>query len=270
MSRLIRLVDEVTQLLEAYQLGEACRRIHDFLWGEFCDWYVEMSKVRLRQEGAASPLPVLVHVLETGLRLLHPYMPFVTEELWQRLKEASGAEWAEALIIAPYPRADLSWLDDEAEAEMGAIIELIRSIRNARAEYRVEPARWVEAVIASNELYPVLAAQEPIISTLARARPIHLHRELPQKPHQALALLLEDIEAYLPLAGMVDLEAERRRLNKEADQCRREIRRLESRLTNQQFLTKAPAEVVEREREKLASHKDRLARIEERLAALGV
>jgi valyl-tRNA synthetase len=268
LSRLNRLIDEVAQLLEAYQLGEACRRIHDFLWGEYCDWYVEMSKIRIRQEEASSPLPVLVHVLETGLRLLHPYMPFVTEELWQRLKEASGAEWAEALIVAPYPKADLSWLDEDTEAKVEAIIELIRAIRNARAEYHVEPSRWVEAIISSRELHPVLVEKEQAISTLARARPIHLQAELAEKPQQALALLMDNVEAYLPLAGMVDLETERQRLDKEAEECQREIGRLEGKLSNEQFLTKAPVEVVEREREKLAGHKDRIARLEERLAAM--
>ena len=125
--------------MEDFQFGEAQRQIHDFLWGEFCDWYIEFAKIRLLPGSKSpSPVPVLVHVLETSLRLLHPYMPFVTEELWQNLKKHLGWPEAESIMVAAYPEADKTAIDPAAEDEMEAIIEIIRSIRNVRAQYKVE------------------------------------------------------------------------------------------------------------------------------------
>ena len=140
VSRLNRVAAQVDTHMRAYQFGEAQREVHDFLWNEYCDWYIEMSKIRLRSGSDHSPLPVLVHVLEKTLRLLHPFLPFVTEEIWTRLTDALPAapDRPDALIVAPYPQADSSRFDDEAEAEVGSVIELVRSVRNLRAEFRVQ------------------------------------------------------------------------------------------------------------------------------------
>jgi valyl-tRNA synthetase len=149
LSRLSRVTAEVEQLTRDFQLNEAARRIYDFLWGEYCDWYVEMAKVRLRQEPGSSsqepgpsPLPALVHVLDTGLRLLHPYMPYVTEALWQRLRPFIDEPPAEMLIAAPYPEADPAWEDAEATAgaQMQAVIDVIQDIRNIRSVEKIPPA----------------------------------------------------------------------------------------------------------------------------------
>ncbi|HEY90771.1 MAG TPA: valine--tRNA ligase, partial [Dehalococcoidia bacterium] len=149
ISRLNRTIADVTKLLEEFQLGEALRQIHDFLWGEFCDWYIELVKDRLNSDIAQSPVPVLVHVLETSLRLLHPYMPFITEELWQHLKRRLPADWpsTEAIVVAPYPESDTAAYDPEAERIMESVVEIVRSIRNVRTQHKVEPARWIEAQV---------------------------------------------------------------------------------------------------------------------------
>ena len=140
VSRLNRVAAQVDTHMRAYQFGEAQREVHDFLWNEYCDWYIEMSKIRLRSGSDHSPLPVLAHVLEKTLRLLHPFLPFVTEEIWTRLTDAlpAASDRPDALIVAPYAQADESRFDDEAEAEVGSVIELVRSVRNLRAEFRVQ------------------------------------------------------------------------------------------------------------------------------------
>ncbi|MFC1954168.1 valine--tRNA ligase, partial [Chloroflexota bacterium] len=162
LSRLSRTISSVTSLMEDFQFGEAQRQIYDFLWGEFCDWYIELAKIRLRstKEGVSTPLTVLVYVLETSLRLLHPYMPFVTEELWQTLKRRLPSGWqaSESIMIVPYPEADTRAVDHEAERIMESVIEIIRSIRNARVQNNVENSRWVEAQIYAGKLTPVISA----------------------------------------------------------------------------------------------------------------
>ena len=285
LSRYNRLCQSVNELMRDYQFGEAGRQIEDFLWGEFCDWYIEMSKIRLYQGAEGDnqpaealppgpahddPLPVLLHILEGTLRLLHPFMPFVTEEIWQQLKDEWGNRPYDAVIIAPYPQADASYFDDEAERQMGLIMDIVRSIRNVRAEFTVDPARQIEAVIAAGREFDLLANQIDVVATLARLdrRRLVLQPTVDSKPKQALTLVSGDVEVYLPLAGMVDLEAERARLQKEISSTHQDIERAEKLLANPGFTTKAPAAVVEKERQKLSEGHDRLARLQERLRAL--
>ena len=273
LSRHNRLVGDVTRLIEDYQFGEAGRLIHDFLWGEFCDWYIEISKIRLYgddEEAQDMARRVLFYVLERTMRLLHPFMPFVTEEIWQHL---TGGEWqgVGSIMIAPWPEVDEAFLDEEAEREMGLVMEAVRAIRNARAEHKVEPGRRIEALIAAGEKFDLLDGQRDVLIALARldAERLRLARTLPEKPAQALTLVVGPMEIYLPLAGMVDLAAERRRLAEEIERLEADIARSEELLANEAFLTKAPAQVVEKEREKLAAYRERREKLLERLRALG-
>ncbi len=267
LSCLSRTVSSVTSLMEDFQFGEAQRQIHDFLWGEFCDWYIEIAKIRLRSEAkeVPSPLPVLVHVLETSLRLLHPYMPFVTEELWQNLKNHLPPDWqtAESIMVAAYPEAEDEAIDPEAERVMKSVIEIIRSIRNARAQYKVENTRWIEAQIYGGKLTPAIIPYSQAIQTLARARPITFLDKRQENPptENALVLVLTETEVVIPMESMVDLEAERKRLQKEIEQSQAEVAQLEARLKDRAFLTRAPAAVVDKERQKLAAVKDKLERL---------
>ncbi|MEE8471360.1 MAG: valine--tRNA ligase [Dehalococcoidia bacterium] len=273
LSRLNRTIAEVSRLLEEFQLGEALRRIYDFLWTEYCDWYIEIAKIRLRhEEEDSSPLPVLVHVLETALRLLHPFMPFITEEIWQSLRVYSPEGRHDSIMIAPYPTADTSAFDSEAEQEIELVIDIVRSIRNARTESKVDPARYVEAIIAAGEAKPAVEAHSPAITTLARVRPLTVlesRTESGTRQDKTKILVLRDVEVILPLEGMLDVDAEKRRLRKEIEAAQAEIGRIEHLLKDEAFLARAPAHIVDKERQKLNDRKDIVGRLEERLTHLG-
>ncbi len=269
LSRLRRTTSSVTSLAESFQFGEAQRQIYDFLWGEFCDWYIELAKVRLRPatEKVPSPAPVLVHVLETSLRLLHPYMPFITEELWQNLKSRLPSDWltTESIMVAPYPEADKTAVDPESEQIMETIIEIIRSIRNTRAQYKVGSTRWIEVHIDGGRLTPAITPYSEAIQTMARARPITFTTDKEETPsgEKDLVLVLTETKIVIPLASMVNLEEERKRLRKEIAQGQAEVDRLEARLKDKAFLTKAPAAVIDKERQKLYTLLNKLERLKE-------
>jgi valyl-tRNA synthetase len=169
VSRLNSTIIEVDRLMREFQFGEAQRYLHDFLWGELCDWYIEIAKIHLN-DAAASPVPVLIHVLEKSLRLLHPFMPFITEELWQHLRPYLPQDkQPESIMIAPYPRADEAAIDATAERVMTAVTGIVHAIRNARAENNVPAGRCIEATVYSAELSADIAAHKPAINTLAGA-----------------------------------------------------------------------------------------------------
>ena len=271
LSRLNGTTANVTRLMDNFQFGEAQRQLHDFLWGDFCDWYIEFAKIRLNNNDA-SPLPMLVHVLEASLRLLHPFMPFVTEELWQNLKRhlPAGGQKTGSIMVADYPEADERLVDPEAERVMGAVIEIVHAIRNARAEHGVESGRWIEAQVYAGELKPAIAPYADTIQRLARARPVgFFERRQEAAAENELALVLENSEVIIPLESMVDAKAERQRLEQEIAQAGAEVARLEARLKDKAFLTKAPEVVVAKERDNLNTRKDRLERLKQRLGELG-
>jgi len=274
-SRINRLIADMTGLFDAFQYGEAGRRINDCLWGEYCDWYIEACKIRLSGNDPAAKAAAqatLVMALETSLRLLHPYMPFVTEEIWQHLKSAwpGGREWGEALMIRPWPQPDAARLDSQAEADMELVMDLIRQVRNARAEFDVTPGKRIPAVVAAGDRLEMLEAQRELLCFLGRLDEgqLTLARSLERKPKQAVALVSGGVEAYLPLAGLVDLEQELARLGKALAEADAEIRQAEAKLANEAFTSKAPAHVVQQQRDKLDAHRERRARLEARLKAL--
>ncbi len=270
LSRYHRLVGEVQRLIDGYQLGEAGRQIYDFVWSEYCDWYIEMTKVRLRDDAsaeaaasAATARRVLVYVLDGCLRLLHPYMPFITEAIWQYLPHRE-----EALIVAPWPQAGP--LDDAAEGRMGDMMEMIRAIRNARAEYDVEPGRRIAAIIAAGERLPFLQSQAGVFAALARVDEgrLEVQARLDAPPEKALTLVVGGYTCYLPLAALIDLDRERARLKGEIGQVDQEIAHSEKLLSNQGFVNKAPEAVVQKERARLAESRERRDKLRERLASL--
>jgi valyl-tRNA synthetase len=267
LSRLNRTIAGVTRLLEGFQFAEAQRQIYEFLWGDFCDWYIELAKIRLRPDAAESlsPMPVLIHVLETSLRLLHPFMPFVTEELWQNLRKRLPSGWqaSESIMVAAYPQPDETAIDPESERVMESMIEIIHSIRNARAQYKVESTRWIEAQVYGGKLTPTIASYSQAIQTLARARPVIFleGRREASAGEDTVVLVLKESEVVIPRGSMADVEAERKRLQKEIEQTQAEVARLEVRLKDKAFLTKAPAAVVDKERRKLTENKARLEKL---------
>jgi valyl-tRNA synthetase len=265
LSRLNRTIDSVTGLMEDFQFGEAQRQIHDFLWGEYCDWYIEFAKIRL-QANDSTPLPVLVHILEKALRLLHPFMPFLTEELWQHLKRHRRGLDTDSVMVAAYPVTDEAMFDPAAESEIEVITEIIRSIRNVRAQYKVESARWVEAnIYTSASRLTSISSYDDAIKSLSRANPVVFLKGEPgeKSAGNTLVLSLAQATVVIPMASMFDLAAEKQRIEKELEQARSEATRLEIRLKDKAFLTKAPPAVVEKEKQRLYTLNEKLEKLRE-------
>jgi valyl-tRNA synthetase len=276
LSRLAKLTAEVTRLIEEFQLGEAGRQINDFFWSDYCDWYVEIAKVQMQGDEATrrTTAGILRAVLDQSMRLLHPYMPFVTEEVWQYLYhtgEPDQSQWpALALIVAPWPQANRQAMNDEAERAFGLLQEVITRIRDARNQMNVEPARRIPVIMAAGNQAAMLEAQAPLIEFLARTEKPQLYDQLAQKPEQSMSLLAESVEMYLPLAGLLNVGKELERLDKEIAQAQQEIARLQGKLANEAFVSKAKPEVVGKEREKLVAQEERIGKLKERRAELGV
>jgi valyl-tRNA synthetase len=271
-SQLNRLIKSVTELMETFQFGEAEQQIYDFVWSKFCDWHIEIAKIRLHSQSTPSPLPFLANTLEKSLRLLHPFMPFVTEELWQSLKQRlpDKGQMPASIMIAPYPVADDKAFALEAERVMDSVIEVVRSIRNVRAQYKVTASKWIEARVYTGELLSSLSVEASMIETLAKARPLTIlgRQKRESIKDKDLVLVLKEAEVVVPLAGMVDRRAEEQRLVKESEEIKERITQLEARLRDNAFLSKAPSQIVEKEKQKLAMFKDKLKRLHQELSQL--
>jgi valyl-tRNA synthetase len=271
-SQLNRLIKSATELMENFQFGEAEQQIYDFIWSKFCDWYIEIAKIRFHSQSTPSPLPFLANTLEKSLRLLHPFMPFITEELWQSLKQRLPTKYQmpASIMIAPYPFADDKAFAPGAERVMDSVIEIVRSIRNVRAQYKVKPDKLIEARVYTGELLSSLSAEAGMIETLAKVRPLTIlgRQKRESTKDKDLVLVLKEAEVVVPLAGMVDRLAEEQRLVKESEEIKERIVQLKARLGNKAFLSKAPAQVVEKEREKLALLEDKLKRLHQELSQL--
>jgi valyl-tRNA synthetase len=274
LSRAGRLMVEADRLLNRFDLGEAGREMHEFVWDEFCDWYLEIAKIRLRSGDEVSPLPVLVHVLDTALRLLHPYMPYVTEEIWSGSGDLRSHldEGRELLMTAPYPRVSAEeyesrWRDEAAEAEMGAVMDIVRAVRNLRRERNIDAARWIEAYIVSRDDF---TSHVPAIEQLARVRPLRLVASAADAPSEGVAsAVLDRATVVVPLAGLFDAGAERANLQKQSEQAEAEVGRLQAQLSNESFTSRAPENVVQDARDRLAAAESRLEVARRRLAELG-
>jgi valyl-tRNA synthetase len=277
-ARLQQLIRAVERLFQSFQYGEAGRQIYDFFWSDFADWYVEIAKQELAAGGARAyrAADTLTRVLDYSLRLLHPFTPFVTEELWGHLRRAVkendvlsyiAEDWPEALIVARWPEASQpeGW-EQSKVADFTVIQDVVRSIRNLRAEKNVSPAKRLPAAIAGGAHTSLLQEQSATLGALAGldASQLSILSSLNQKPEAAAVLVVGSIEVYLPLAGMVDRADERARLEKELSEAHSHIERLEK-LLGSDFANKAPAAVVQKEREKLAAYKETAVKIKGQL-----
>jgi valyl-tRNA synthetase len=260
---------EVQRLVEQWQLGEAGRQLYEFLWSEYCDWYIEAAKVRLGEGSAAEAAAtrqVLAFVLERSLRLLHPFMPFVTEAIWQNLPGMAAGE--RSLMAVRWPQ-ESDGHAPQAEEAFGRLQELVRAIRNVRSEYDVPAGRKIAALVSAGDQVELLVQNLPTVAMLARldAGAVQIAAEV-ATPGKAAVLAVAGMTVYLPMAGLVDLAAERKRTQEEIDNVDRLGQRIEGMLANPGFVGKAPAEVVERERARLAELQERRSRLTERLAEL--
>ncbi|NLY89209.1 MAG: valine--tRNA ligase [Firmicutes bacterium] len=266
LSRLQRVTAETGEMIDRYDLGGAANLLYDFIWSEYCDWYIEAAKPQLKAGGTARrrTQQVLVKVFRQIMVLLHPYMPFITEEIWQALPHEG-----ESIMVEPWPEPDEKLINPEAEEKMGLLMEVTRAIRNIRAESRVEPGRKVEAILlAGPEEKKLLEENRLYLEVLAGLGQLTLLPEGSAKPEQAVSAVVSGVEVYLPLAGLVDLEMEKERLEKELAELEKEKERLGKKLANTQFLTKAPEAVVAKEKQKLAAVEEKYAKVSARLAAL--
>jgi valyl-tRNA synthetase len=264
LSRLDACVESVGTSLEAYQFAEASSTLYQFLWGEFCDWYIELSKGSLYgtdEQARTSTRAVLVFALDRVLRLLHPFMPFITEEIWQKLPiERSVA----SIVIAPFPKADPRLRDEAAEAEMRPVIAAIDGIRTIRGESNLSPALKVEAQVQSADarVRETLERWRAYLMPLAGLSSLSVG-PVGAKPPQAAADIRADMEIYVPLAGIVDLAEERERLKKEIARAEQEIGGINGRLSSEKFVARAPPEVVEKDRARMAELQSRIAKLAE-------
>ncbi len=274
LSRTHRIVASVKTLMEEYQIGEAERQIHDFVWSELCDWYIEMAKLRLRSEASAdspSPAPHLITVLDISLRLLHPFMPFVTEELWQHLQpDRRGTDAPGSVMVASYPAPRSEWEDTAAERSIEAVQEIVRALRNLRAERRMEPSRWLEARLYTGTILAELQQMLPVIEALSRTHILALeHRdERVEASAGQSALILTDAELVVADATHDDADRLRDQLQKEATSTESRLQAVTSRLQDETFLSRAPADVIERQRSLAESLQDKLQRLRSELQEL--
>ena len=278
LSRAQQTAMKVNDLFDQWQLGEAERVLHDFIWNEFADWYIELAKVRIRA-GDDTPRKVLGHVLERSLRLLHPFMPFITEKLWQHLRKALPDEGnlPESIMIAPYPNPKAKMSAEELDARLleqapavenvELMIDVIRAIRNVRAEFKIEPSNLLDATIDGASDGAALAAEASAIKQLARVGTLAFGA--PDSASASVKLVVGPVTVMLDVGSAVDLNAERERLASEAGETEKYLKGLAGRLSNEQFTSKAPEEVVERERERLEEGQARLERIRELLKDIG-
>jgi len=276
-ARLQNLIRDVERQFQNFQYGQAGQQIYDFLWSDFADWYVEVAKLELNEGGARATRAAhtLARVFDLTLRLLHPFTPFVTEEIWGHLRtalrESPLAELyksqPEALIIAKWPnvREPEGW-EAEKTADFELIQEIVRSIRNLRAEKSVAPSKKIAAFISAGAKADLLNEQSKVIAALAGLdqSQLTIQSSLKDKPADSAALVVGSVEIYLPLAGMVDLASEKSRLEKELKEAESHIQRLEN-LLNGDFAQKAPPALVQKERDKLAAYKDTAEKIKAQL-----
>ncbi len=265
LSRIDSVTSDVTRLLETHQYGEAGRQLRDFTWSEFCDWYIELAKVRLRGDGAErqATAQTLHYTLDRILRLLHPYIPFVTEAIWGVFSTGETD-----LIVSEWPTGGPR--DADAEATMDALFEIVTRIRNARSESNVEPGRWIAASIYAPNRTDQLQSLSGEIAALGRIASDQLTflTAAPVPDKQDAVIAVGDITVILPLAGMVDLDAEKNRLEKELGTAQSEIERIDRQLGNENFVTKAPEKVVNDLRSRREVVAEQVAVLQNRLGEL--
>ena len=265
LSKLNTLISEVTDNMERYELGIAVQKIYDFIWDTYCDWYIELTKARLYSEDASrknTALQVLVYVLDQVLRLLHPFMPFITEEIWQSLPMRESA-----LIVAKWPEASEKLSFKTEEAHMESVMNAIRAIRNRRAEMNVPPSKKATLYVLT-AAPQVFTEGEGFIQRLAYADKVELLDKEPENLNGLVTCATADAKLYIPMGQLVDIAKEQERISKELDKARKNLASLNGKLSNENFVSRAPEAVVNAEREKAKKAADLIAALEESLEAL--
>ena len=268
LSKLNRLVKEVTENLDSFEIGVASAKVYDFIWDTYCDWYIELTKTRLNgtdEDAKLTAQNVLCYVLVTLLKLLHPFMPFITEEIYQALPKCDGAE--DILMTAQWPEYTGALSFPAEESAMEAVMDLIRAIRARRAEMNVPPSKKAELMIVTNQAEPYQQGLH-FIQRLAYASNVTFPETAPADVTGLVSVVTHDATAYLPLSELVDLAAERERIAKELEKAKNGLRITEGKLANEKFVAHAPENVVNAEREKVAKYQELIAKLEESAKAM--
>ena len=268
LSKLNRLVKEVTENLDSFEIGVASAKVYDFLWDTYCDWYIELTKTRLNgtdEEAKSTAQNVLCHVLVTLLKLLHPFMPFITEEIYQALPKCDGAE--DILMMSQWPEYSEALNFPAEESAMEAVMDLIRAIRGRRAEMNVPPSKKAEMQIVTAQPEPYRQGLH-FLQRLAYASEVSFPETAPADVTGQISVVTHDATAYLPLSELVDLAAERERIAKELEKAKNGLRITEGKLSNEKFVAHVPENVVNAEREKVAKYKELIAKLEESAKAM--
>ena len=266
VSRFNTLAREVTENLDRFELGVAADKLYSFIWDEYCDWYIELCKTRLTGDDAQASLRaqrVLGWVLSSAMQLLHPFMPFLTEQVWQAMNNTE-----DSIMVSPWPAYDETHVFPAAEEEMSHIMDAIRAVRNRRAEMNVPPSRKAEILIVT-EKPALFAGAEPFLKKLASASAVHLAAQAPAETGDMASMVTDAARIFMPLSDLVDLDAERERLSRELAQTVSHLEKVESKLQNESFVAKAPEKIVAVEREKAEKLRAMAAKLEEAIAKLG-
>ncbi|MGH7963227.1 MAG: class I tRNA ligase family protein, partial [Candidatus Binatia bacterium] len=251
LSRLHSTIGEVRQALDEYRFNEVAALLYQFTWHEFCDWYLELSKVALESADAdeqAQTRTVLTTVLDSILRLLHPLMPFITEEIWHALHPDRSED---SIMVQPYPAFQPQMVDAEAEQRMGLLIEVIRAVRNIRSEMNLPPGQELVAIVVPNTevVKTQLRSYETYVRRLARLGEVRYQSD-GDRPRGAALAVVEGAELYVPLVGLVNLQEEHKRLEREIGKVANDLAGVQRKLEDAKFIARAPEEIVEKERER--------------------
>lgn len=267
LTRLQQTIKDVTRLMDAYEFGEVGRILYNFIWDDFCDWYIEMAKLPLYGEDEAAKhttRSVLAYVLDETMRLLHPMMPFITEEIWQHLPHEG-----ESITVSSWPVKNDDFIFEDAVKDMDLLKEIIRSVRNTRAELNVPMSKQIELLIqaSSDDVLDQLTRGKSYIEKFCNPATLTMATGL-TAPEKSMSQVLSGVELYLPLAGLLDLDAEISRLENELKKLDKEVERVDKKLSNAGFLAKAPEKVIEDEKAKKADYETKREAVRTRISEL--
>ena len=265
LSKLNKLIAEVTENMDKYELGVAIQKIYDYVWDTYCDWYIELTKARLYSEDTErkdTAMKVLVYVLDQMLRLLHPFMPFITEEIWQSLPHEG-----EALIVAQWPEYKEELAFKAEEDQMESVMEAIRAIRNRRAEMNVPPSKKAALFVLTSKPQ-IFTEGEGFLQRLAYADAVTMLDAEPENLDGMVTITTADAKLYIPMGQLVDVAKELDRIGKELEKNKKLLASLEAKLSNEKFVGRAPEAVVNAEREKAVKTRDLIAQLEQSFAAM--
>jgi valyl-tRNA synthetase len=257
----------VTRLSDRYEFGEVGRVLYNFIWDDFCDWYIEMAKLPLYGEDEAAKKTtrsILAYVLDNTMRLLHPFMPFITEEIWQNLPHSG-----ESITTAQWPQVNADYTDENAAAEMKLLVEIIRSVRNIRAEVNTPLSKKIKMFlkVKDEQVLNTLEKNSAYIERFCNPEQLEMGLDV-EAPDKAMTAVVTGLEIILPLEGLLNIDEEIARLEKEREKLNKEVERVQKKLSNEGFVKKAPEKVINEERAKEKDYSEKLAAVEARISEL--